>query len=204
MIIVEYITCIYCRCFFFMHLQFEGDIRLAGRLWQRQRMQPSRPVFLLTSAGSTRREVEMISAMNLWRIRWIEGFQRFQGTIPTRSPGSPAKMMNQIFINSFLGQGKNNPEINCCATNDFMICPYIVFLLYRRSAWCWWHLVKATDTKMLPVLPCTLCAASQHRCLCSTSWCVSIHFNVSYVAVIHDSSRVHTIDTISLRSFLFT
>ena len=92
---------------------------------------------------------------------------------------------------SFLGQGKNNPEINCYATNDFMICPYIVFLLYRRSAWCWWHLVKATDTKMLPVLPCT-------------SWCLSIHFNVSYVAVIHDSSRVHTIDTISLRSFLFT
>lgn len=105
---------------------------------------------------------------------------------------------------SFLGQGKNNQEINCYATNDFMICPYIVFLLYRRSAWCWWHLVKATDTKMLPVLPCTLCAASQHRCLCSTSWCLSIHFNVSYVAVIHDSSRVHTIDTISLRSFLFT
>lgn len=133
------------------------------------------------------------------------GISKISGNNPYQKSWISSKDDESNYINySFLGQGKNNPEINCYATNDFMICPYVVFLLYRRSAWCWWHLVKATDAKMLPVLPCTLCAASQHRCLCSTSWCLSIHFNVSYVAVIHDSSRVHTIDTISLRSFLFT
>ena len=189
-----------------MHLQFEGDIRLAEWLCYDGQSTDA------AESASFSAHAALVDApwsgndlsYELWRIRWIEGFQRFQGTIPTRKSWISSKDDESNYINSFLGQGKNNPEINCCATNDFMICPYVVFLLYRRSAWCWWHLVKATDAKMLPVLPCTLCAASQHRCLCSTSWCLSIHFNVSYVAVIHDSSRVPTIDTISLRSFLFT
>lgn len=177
-----------CTC----NLRETSGLQPMALLWQRTVNGCSRGVKfsqLFCSRGSTvNRGISKISGNNPYQKSWIS-----------------SKDDESNYINySFLGQGKNNPEINCCATNDFMICPYIVFLLYRRSAWCWWHLVKATDAKMLPVLPCTLCAASQHRCLCSTSWCLSIHFNVSYVAVIHDSSRVHTIDTISLRSFLFT
>lgn len=105
--LVEYITCIYCRCFFFMHLQFEGDIRLAGWLCYDNVNGCSRVVQFFCSRARNGAQVEMISTMNLWRIRWIEGFQRFQGTIPTRSPGSPAKMMNQIIsIIKFLGTGQ--------------------------------------------------------------------------------------------------
>ena len=69
--LVEYITCIYCRCFFFMHLQFEGDIRLAGWLCDNGQSTDAAESssFSARQRRATRREVEMISAMNLWRIR---------------------------------------------------------------------------------------------------------------------------------------